>query len=66
MSDSNISQNLSETLFKPKFDYAETSTISNSACPLPTLSRRDPYFGFEENFYRPILKFTCAHWWQCY
>ena len=61
MSDSNISQNLSETLFKPKFDYAETSTISNSACPLPTLSRRDPYFGFEENFYRPILKFTWVH-----
>ena len=52
-----LSQNLSETLFKPKFDYPETSMISNSGIELPVLSRNDPYLGFRKNYYRPIFKF---------
>lgn len=51
-----FSQNLSETLFKPKFDYPETSMISNSGVDLPVLSRHDPLLGFHKNFYRPIFK----------
>lgn len=53
-----LSQNLSETLFKPKFDYPETSMISNSGVDLPVLSRHDPLLGFHKNFYRPIFKFS--------
>ena len=51
------SQNLSEILFKPKFDYPETSMISNSGVDFPTLSHHDKALGFSEKFYRPILKF---------
>ena len=53
-----LSQNLSETLFKPKFEYPETSMISNSGVDLPILSRHDPLLGFRKNFYRPIFKFS--------
>ena len=51
--------NLSEELFKPHFDYVETSLISNSGSPLPTLSKNDFAlgFGFDPSFYRPIHKF---------
>lgn len=45
-----LSQNLSETLFKPKFDYPETSMISNSGVDLPVLSRHDPLLGFTRTF----------------
>ncbi len=51
------SLNLSEILFKPKFVYPETSTISNSGIELPHLSRDDISLGFDSKFYRPVLKF---------
>lgn len=50
-------ENLSEELFKPRFDFLETSVISNSGCPLPKLSRVDLAYGFEKDFYRPIHRF---------
>ena len=43
-------ENLSEELFKPRFDFLETSVISNSGCPLPKLSRVDLAYGLEEDF----------------
>ncbi len=55
------SENLSEILFKPKFVYPETSVISNSGAPMPTLSRDDISFGFEKNFYRSIIKFDWVY-----
>ena len=51
------SQNLSEILFKPKFVYKETSTISNGGCPLPRIIKQDKSFGFSKNFYRPLLRY---------
>ena len=49
-----LSQNLSETLFKPKFDYPETSMISNSGVDLPVLSRHDPLLCFYKNFLKKL------------
>ena len=40
-------EHLSEELFKPRFDFLETSVISNSGCPLPKLSRFDLASCFE-------------------
>ena len=57
MSDSENSENLSEILFKPRFDYLETSFISNSGCELPPLTRRDPALGFAADWYRPVRSF---------
>lgn len=54
-------RNLSEILFKPKFDYPETSQISNSGCPLPEL--KDPAnLAFSGSWYRPVYRFLWA--WQ--
>ncbi len=57
MSDNATSQNLSEILFKPRFDYQETSFISNSGCELPPLNRRDPVLDFASDWYRPVRTF---------
>ncbi|MGN0903225.1 MAG: alpha/beta hydrolase [Succinivibrio sp.] len=60
MSDKSYSDNLSEILFKPKFDYPETSQISNSGCAMPKLGKLDSVFGFMSGFYRPVLKYNWA------
>ena len=57
MSDSDNSKNLSEILFKPRFEYLETSMISNSGCELPPLAYRDPALGFAADWYRPVRTF---------
>ncbi len=52
------SQNLSEILFKPEFQYPETSTISNSGISIEGVPEiDDPSLGFSSKFYRPVLKF---------
>ncbi|MGN1280703.1 MAG: alpha/beta hydrolase [Succinivibrio sp.] len=50
-------QNLSEVLFKPKFDYPETSMISNSGADLPALTRQDKMLGFNKHYYRPLYRY---------
>ncbi|MBQ9274903.1 MAG: alpha/beta hydrolase [Succinivibrio sp.] len=50
-------ENLSEILFKPKFDYIETSVISNSGAALPHLEAHDPMLGFASGWYRPVHRF---------
>ena len=52
-------QNLSEQLFKPKFNYPETSLISNSACPLPKLVNKSHALGYTRGWYRAVHRF----WW---
>lgn len=52
-------QNLSEVLFKPKFNYPETSLISNSGIPLPKLASEKHNLGFTRGWYRSIHRF----WW---
>lgn len=50
-------QNLSEVLFKPKFDYPETSMISNSGVELPFLTKQDRMLGFNKHYYRALNRF---------
>ena len=50
-------QNLSEILFKPKFDYPETSFISNGGVKEPEPSFKNDKLGFQDDFYRPILAY---------
>ena len=50
-------QNLSEVLFKPKFDYPETSMISNSGVELPFLTKQDRMLGFNKHYYRALYRF---------
>ncbi len=50
-------QNLSEVLFKPRFNYEETSIISNGGCELPKLDHHDRSLGFAPDFYRPVRSF---------
>ena len=57
-SEINLTQNLSETLFKPRRQGLETSLISNSGCPLPELlPQAQAIFGFNEHWYRPLNRF---------
>ena len=60
------SQNLSEILFKPKFNYPETSVISNSGCPLPELSREDLMFentpGSRPELFDTVSEYGSGHW----
>ncbi|HAR79622.1 MAG TPA: hypothetical protein DCR21_02215 [Succinivibrionaceae bacterium] len=58
MSEKEISQNLSEVLFKPKFNYPETSVISNSGTELTKVSDKLKTFGFMPDWYRPIHLFS--------
>ena len=57
------SANLSEILFKPKYDYLETSMISNSGCALPDLGDGFHLMGshFRALWYRPLNRFSWAY-----
>ena len=57
------SSNLSEILFKPKYDYVETSVISNSGCALPDLGDGFHLMGshFRALWYRPLNRFSWAY-----
>ena len=57
------SANLSEILFKPKYDYVETSVISNSGCALPDLGDGFHLMGshFRALWYRPLNRFSWAY-----
>lgn len=57
------SANLSEILFKPKYDYVETSMISNSGCALPDLGDGFHLMGshFRALWYRPLNRFSWAY-----
>ncbi len=57
MSDNSDTQNLSEILFKPHFNYQETSFISNSGCEIPCIKDEDDSLGFSKDWYRPIRTF---------
>lgn len=51
-------ENLSELLFKPKFSYPETSTVSNSSFEDLDNCYESELMGFSKYFYRPVTRFS--------